>query len=134
VGLVALALSVLGAGIAFSMHKHGVFKTVCTSSPLRRLFEHRWYFDDIYNLLFVRTTKDAAFAAAKLDKSAIDVGTATARYDGKSLDGWLAAASSLFASLGSGLKSANRGRPRAYVLVLGLTSVVTLGILSRFLK
>ena len=134
VGLFALGLSVLGAGIAFAMHKRGVFTTARSTTPLRRLFERRWYFDDVYNLLFVRTTKDAAFAAAQLDKSNIDVGTATARYDGKSLDGWLAASASLFASMGSGLKSANRGRPRAYVLVLGLTAVVTLGILSRFLK
>lgn len=134
VGFVALGLSVLGAGIAFAMHKRGVFAAKPASTPLRRLFEHRWYFDEAYDFLFVRTTKDAALAAARIDKSKHDVGTTTARYDGTSLDGWLAAAASLFASIGTGLKTTNRGRPRAYVLVLGLTVVVTLGILSRFLK
>ena len=117
-----------------AMHKRGVFAVQPVMTPVRRLFERRWYFDDIYNMLFVRTTKDAALAAAQLDKSNFDVGTTTAPYDAKSLDGWLAASASFFASIGSGLKMANRGQPRAYVLVLGLTAVVTLGILSRFLK
>jgi NADH-quinone oxidoreductase subunit L len=134
VGIVALVLSVLGAGIALDRHRRGAFVRENNANPIRQLFEHRWYFDEIYNLLFVRTTKDAAFEAAHLDKSTIDVGTTTAQYDRKSLDGWLAASASLFASMGTGLKMANRGQPRAYVLVLGLTAVVTLGILSRFLK
>jgi proton-translocating NADH-quinone oxidoreductase chain L len=134
VGFVALGLSVVGAGVALALHKRGSFIAERSSTPLRRLFEHRWYFDEAYDRLFVRTTKDAAFAVARIDKSKLDVGTTTARYDGTSLDGWLAASASFFASIGTGLKLANRGRPRAYVLVLGLTAVVTLGILSRFLK
>jgi NADH-quinone oxidoreductase subunit L len=133
-GVASLLLAGLGAGVAVSLHRSGAFQRENNAKPWRRFLDRRWYFDDLYDFLFVRTTADAALAAARLDKSSTDVGTTKTKYDGSSLDGWLAAPAGLAASFGNGLKAANRGRPRAYVLTLALTAAAVLGILSRFVK
>ncbi|MFO0937022.1 MAG: NADH-quinone oxidoreductase subunit L [Gemmataceae bacterium] len=129
-GVVSLLLAVAGAGLAIVFHRRGVFLREDNRKPIRRFLDHRWYFDELYSFLFVRTTMDAALAAAQIDKSQGDVGTAQTRYDAKSLDGWLAVLAGGAATLGDGLKYSNRGRPRVYVLVLALTAAATLGILS----
>lgn len=129
-GGVSLLLAGFGAGIAISMHRRGAFLRENNNKPLRKFLDHRWYFDELYSFLFVRTTKEAALAATQLDKSKIDVGSANTKYDVTSLDGWLASTATFASSAGNGIHRANSGKPRTYVFVLALTATVLLGILS----
>jgi NADH-quinone oxidoreductase subunit L len=136
-GAVALLCSLAGLGVAWAFHKKALFiapEKTGQARVVRRFFEHRWFFDELYGLLFVKPTVATAELASAVDKRPTEGTTEPTRFDGGTLDGVLNGAGDLVATTGNRVRQANTGRLRRYVLVLGLTAVGLLGILSYFAR
>jgi NADH-quinone oxidoreductase subunit L len=133
-GGVALALAMAGMALAWQRHASGAFLRESNAAGWRKFLDHRWYFDAVYDAVFVRPTVALARQMATADKSKGDVGSTRIGYDLTTLDGLIAAPATFVRSLGGGLREANRGLPRGYVLAMALTVVAALGILSRFVR
>jgi len=118
-------------------HTRGLFLTseqTGRPGPVRRFFQERWFFDQLYDALFVKPTVGTARAASAFDKQPTDGTSGAEAFDLGTLDGLLNAAGDAVAATGNRVREANHGRLRQYVLVLGLTAVGLLGILSYLIK
>ncbi len=136
-GGVALIASLGGFAVAGMFFRRGLFFTPEKSGqprPVRSFFEHRWFFDELYGLLFVKPTLTTAKLASAADKRPTEGSTEPIRFDGGTLDGVLNTTGDIVSSTGNRIREANTGRLRQYVLVLGLTAVGLLGILSYFAR
>ena len=102
--------------------------------PVRRFFMERWFFDQLYDRLFVVPTVGTAKATSAFDKQPTEGKTDADPFDLGTLDGLLNATGDVVSATGNRIRSANTGRLRQYVLVLGLTAVGLLGILSFLTK
>jgi proton-translocating NADH-quinone oxidoreductase chain L len=136
-GGAALLLSLGGFAVAWMFHSKGLFLAADKSGqprPVRRFLQERWFFDQLYDALFVKPTVGTAMAASAFDKQPTDGKTSAEAFDLGTLDGLLNAAGDAVAATGNRVREANHGRLRNYVLVLGLTAVGLLGILSYLIK
>ena len=137
-GLAALAVAVVGAGIAFAVfyRKRPDTPALYATGPAwYRFLLYKWYFDEAYDAALVKPTVSLAHAAAAADKRPTDVphGTqepASRRFDFFTLDGILNALGQTAGALGGVLRGAQTGRIRMYVAALALTAVVMLGMLA----
>ena len=138
-GGLALLAAALGAGLAGAMYwKHKIDPAAVRArlGGVYTFFLHKWYFDEAYRAMVVRPTVGLAFAAAAADKRPTEEpppsGEAEApprRFDLFTLDGWANAFGQLAGVIGGGLRAAQTGRLRAYVLALALTVAGLLGML-----
>ena len=119
----ALAVTLAGFAVAFTRHARGSLVNVASGGPLVR----KWYFDELYAAVFVRPTVGLATATAAADRRPPEV--PRDRLDGATVDGILAAAGLAAVGVGGKLRHMQAGRPRGYVLALGLTVAGLLGIL-----
>jgi NADH-quinone oxidoreductase subunit L len=97
-------------------------------------FEKRWFFDDIYDFFVKKPVLEVSKATAVVDKSRYDVGAHNVGYDATSVDGWLAAFATFVSSIGLGLKQANKGKPRVYILALAISTIAMMALLTKLLK
>ncbi|MBN9119449.1 MAG: NADH-quinone oxidoreductase subunit L [Planctomycetes bacterium] len=144
-GLGALAVSLVGAGVAFAVFyrkRPAPAPTKDTGPAWYRFLLHKWYFDEAYDAALVGPTVALAHAAAAADKRSTETGDArplppdggaepaSRRFDVFTLDGLLNTIGQAAGALGGLLRGAQTGRVRTYVAVLALTAVVMLGMLA----
>jgi NADH-quinone oxidoreductase subunit L len=133
-GGLALAAAVLGVSLAAAMYwrpKIDPAKVQSAAGPVYPLLANKWYFDAIYDTLIVRPTVWVARLFGAFDKRPTEGKEAAARrFDLVTLDGLLNAVGQAAESAGGAARQVQTGRVRGYVLALGLTAVVLLGILT----
>ena len=135
-GGLALAAALVGVGIAlaaYSLRRFDIARWQAALPGVHRFLERKWYFDELYNVLLVRSTVMLAFALSRFDKRTAAPGDADAadrRVDPSSLDGAFSAVGLLMHRAGLRLREVQSGLLRRYVLVLILTTVVMFAILS----
>ena len=123
---IALGVTLAGFAVAFGRHSRRNLTAVSTGGPLVR----KWYFDEVYAAVFVRPTVGLAEATAAADRRPPE--RSRDRADAGTVDGLLALAGVAAAGVGGGLRRAQAGKPRGYVLALGLTVAGLLGMLVAF--
>jgi NADH-quinone oxidoreductase subunit L len=136
-GALALLLAVSGAGLAwwlFGKQQPADVDLYRPGGPLYRFLLGKWYFDEAYDATLVNPTVTLAKAAAAVDKAPTEPETAPKGLPVPTLDGLLNAVGGLFVVIGEMLRGVQTGRLRSYVLALGLTAVVLLGILTTLAK
>jgi len=121
VGGLAFGALIIGFGIAWLRYARRIPNAAQLAEP-RGLFANRWYFDRIYDAIFVRGTIALAATSAAFDKSNPDKPTRRGTLDG--VMNWFADVTII---AGSGLRFVQSGRIRGYVLVLMLSLVGLLG-------
>ena len=102
-------------------------------APVHTFLVKKWYFDELYNAVFVVPVVKLAFFLGVFDKRTAkpeEAEAADRRIDPRSVDGLLSAVGLLIAALGQRLRTLQNGLIRRYVLVLVLTTVVLFAILS----
>ncbi len=122
-GGLALLAGVLGAGYAWSRYGRHAPTAAQLQEP-RGLLAKRWYFDDVYDFVFLRGTQKLAEQAASADRSSPE------RPRRFTLDGAMSGLASLVQRGGHALRRTQTGQVRQYVLVLVLTLIGLLGMLS----
>jgi NADH-quinone oxidoreductase subunit L len=123
-----LALAVAAGGVWYAWTQYG--RTAPTKAQLAEptgLLANRWYFDALYDAVFVRRTVDAANLSADVDRANPD-----RKGVGLTLDDLMNSVATLAAWGGQRMRSLQTGRIRGYVLVLALTVVGLLGMLFAF--
>ncbi|HEY1186985.1 MAG TPA: NADH-quinone oxidoreductase subunit L [Gemmata sp.] len=134
-GAGALGLAALGTYLAF-----GVFyQNTPSPEALRatgpgwyRFLLRKWYFDEAYDAALVNPTLGLARAAAAADKRPPD--RPAKGLDFRTLDGVLSAVGQAAGTIGNGLRRAQTGSIRSYVLALALTAALLLGMLAVIVK
>jgi NADH-quinone oxidoreductase subunit L len=136
VGLLALGAAVVGAGAAigiYALNYYDADKLRSRLLPVHTFLMMKWYFDELYDALFVRPVVALAFFIGRFDKRTAppeQAEEADRRVDPSSVDGVLSAIGLLMYALGQRLRAVQSGLIRRYVLVLVLTTVVMLALLS----
>jgi NADH-quinone oxidoreductase subunit L len=128
----AMSLGAALAGFGFAWIRYG--KQAPTRGQLAQpsgLFARRWYFDDVYDFVFVGRTVNAAKMSAAFDRTQ-DAGESAGRR--VTLDGLVSSLASLAVWGGERARAIQTGRIRGYVLVLALTVVGLIGILMAFIR
>jgi NADH-quinone oxidoreductase subunit L len=130
--LLAAGLGVIGAALVYGLRKIDAERLRSAAPGAYRFLLNKWYFDELYQSLFVRPTVKLAFFIGRFDKQspADDDEAADRRIQPRSVDGFLNALGLLLYSLGLRLRSWQTGLIRKYVFVLVLTVVVVFAILS----
>ncbi|MEW4563284.1 NADH-quinone oxidoreductase subunit L [Bremerella sp. JC770] len=111
--------------------------------PVYRVLFHKWYFDEIYQAVFVRGTLAVATCVALLDRMVIDrlvdslawlavsLATLSDRWvDRRGVDGFVNWFSRQTYQLGSSLRSLQTGSLRQYVMLIVVSTVALFLILS----
>jgi NADH-quinone oxidoreductase subunit L len=105
-------------------------------APLYNLFWNKWYFDELYDFLFIRPTHFVASLVSKFDKQVIDVAIdkSAAGVRGLSqlddlidrtfVDGLVNLVGNWTYAAGRSLKAVQTGRLRQYVMFIVLGTVV----------
>jgi NADH-quinone oxidoreductase subunit L len=128
-GGLALLAAVCGAGYAWV--RYG--KRPPTPDQLKEptgVLAHRWYFDAAYDWLFVRRTVQLAEFTATADRTSPE----QPKKQPVTLDGLLTGLAKLVDRGGGEVRKVQSGRVRAYVLVMGLTVLILLGMLFAFIR
>ena len=120
-GGLALLAAASGFGVAWARYARRAPTAAQLAEPTGVLAE-RWYFDRVYDAVFVRGTVRTARATAAFDKASPDSNRPTLDNAFNALAGGSVAASKT-------LGRAQTGRVRGYVLVMALTLLTALGIL-----
>jgi len=134
-GALALLAAVLGAGLAAAMYWRPKLDPAAVRARAGGVYTfllNKWYFDEAYDAALVKPAVGLAFASAAADKRPTDGETDAVpprRYDVRTLDGLITTAGQLVGAAGAGLRRAQTGRLRGYVLVLALTVAGLLGML-----
>jgi len=135
-GILALGAALTGAGIAiwaYGLRMVDTEKLKLKMTAVHTFLIKKWYFDELYNALFVVPIIKLAFALGRFDKRTAkpeDADEADRQIHPGSVDGVLSAVGLLIGVLGQRLRSLQTGLIRSYVLVLVLTTVVMFAILS----
>ena len=124
-GGLALLAAVLGAGYAWSQYGRRAPSAEQLKEPTGPL-ANRWYFDDVYDAVFLRGSLRLAKASANADRSGPEQPRRL------TLDGAVSSLASLALLGGRYLRLTQTGQVRQYVLVLALTLIGILGMLSAF--
>ena len=105
-------------------------------APIYSMFWNKWYFDELYDFLFVRPTHFLASLVAKFDKQVIDVVIDKSAAGVRSLsnlddfidrtfvDGLVNLVGHWVYAAGRSLKAVQTGRIRQYVMLIVLGTVV----------
>jgi NADH-quinone oxidoreductase subunit L len=134
-GWLALVAAALGAGVAVLMYGVKAIDPAAVrakAGALYTFFRDKWYFDELYDVLFVRPTVALAYATARFDKKPVPVDKAEVAdrtVSVSSLDGVLNALGLGMLSAGLRLRGAQSGLIRGYVTVLLLAAVALVGVL-----
>ncbi len=126
-----LALLAAAAGAGYAWVRYG--QQPPTADQLREptgVLANRWYFDAVYDWLFVRRTVQLAEFTATTDRTSPEQPTKRRL----TLDGLLTGLAKLVNVGGGEVRKAQTGRVRAYVLVMGLTVLILLGMLFAFVR
>jgi NADH-quinone oxidoreductase subunit L len=135
-GLLALAAAALGAFGAvwiYGMRRFDPETLRAKFVPVHTFLMMKWYFDELYNALFVMPIVKLAFFIGRFDKFTAPADQADAadrQVNPGSVDGFISAIGLLLFALGLRLRAVQSGMLRRYVLVLVLTTVVMFAILS----
>lgn len=130
-----LALAAAAVGIGYAWVRYG--KQAPTPGQLAEptgLLANRWYFDDVYDAVFVNRTVDAARLSANVDRANVDPASRDRQGAGLTLDGLMNSAATLAARGGDALRAVQTGRIRVYVLALALTTIGLLGMLFALIR
>lgn len=141
----ATATWIIGVGLAILIYGFGVISRKAVIENLRPVWvvlKNKYYFDELYNLVFVRGTVMLARVVGWFDKVVIDgivnlvgYGTvkasrATGEFDREVIDGAVNGVAALFKAGGSLFRRLQTGYVQSYVLALFLTVVVGLLIFA----
>ena len=135
-GLLALGAALLGTAGAlwiYGLRKFNPETLRATFAPVHTFLMMKWYFDELYDALFVTPIVRLAFFIGRFDKftaTAAEAEAADRRVNPGSVDGFLSAIGLLLFAFGQRLRAVQSGLLRRYVLVLVLTTVVMFAILS----
>lgn len=135
-GGLALGAAVLGAGLAiwiYGLRRFDPERLRGKFAPVHTFLMKKWYFDELYDAIFVRPVVGLAFCLGRFDKYSVkpeEAEVADRRVDPTSVDGLISAVGLLLYALGQRLHGVQTGLLRRYVLVLILTTVVMFAILS----
>lgn len=134
-GWLALAAAVVGAGTAvlvYGLHKIDPAAIRAKAGALYQFLREKWYFDELYDALFVRPAVALGYGTARFDKRAAppdQAEVADRTVNVSSLDGVLNAVGLGALALGRRLRRAQSGLIRRYVTVLMLAAVALVGVL-----
>jgi NADH-quinone oxidoreductase subunit L len=134
-GWLALVAAAAGVGLAVLMYGTRQIDPAVVRARAGALYgflRENWYFDELYDALFVRPTVALAYATARFDKRAVpaeraDVADRTVNVS--SLDGVINAVGLGTLSIGRSLRAVQSGLIRGYVTVLLLAAVALIGVL-----
>lgn len=126
-GGLALLAAVIGAAYSWSLYGRRAPTTAQLTEPTGVLAK-RWYFDDVYDFVFLRGSLRLAALAANADRSGPEQ---PRRY---TLDGAMSGFAALAVFGGRQLRKIQTGSVRQYVLALVLTLIGLLGMLSAFAR
>lgn len=135
-GLLALGAAILGAAGAAWIYGLRRFNPATLSASFagaHTFLMMKWYFDELYDVLFVRPIVKLAFFIGRFDKFTAppqEAEVADRSVHPGSVDGFLSAIGLLLFATGQRLRAVQSGLLRRYVLVLVLTTVVMFAILS----
>jgi NADH-quinone oxidoreductase subunit L len=148
-GLIALGAALFGAVFAYLVYMRKVLDPAETKEQfafLYRLFEKKWYFDELYSALLVRPALVIAHWCRTADLRGIDgVVNGTARFtvnvskwdglfDKNIIDGLVNVIADTIHGLGTRLRAAQTGQIRNYVVFLALAALVIFAVLSYFIS
>jgi NADH-quinone oxidoreductase subunit L len=135
-GWLALAVAAAGAAVAMGLYWRPVAvkdRLLTALWPARWLLVNKFFFDEIYQALFVTTTVDLATGCRQFDKADVDgpkLPAPATQPDWKTLDGWATLPAAWLWAIGGRLRGMQTGRLRGYIVVLVLTAVALFAILS----
>jgi NADH-quinone oxidoreductase subunit L len=148
-GLIALGAALIGAVFAYLVYMRGALDPAETKEQfafLYRLFERKWYFDELYSALLVRPALVVANWCRLADSKGIDGivnGTAkvtlnVSKWDGlfdkNVIDGLVNVLARTIHGLGTRLRRAQTGQLRNYVVFLALAALAIFAVLSYFIS
>lgn len=141
VQMVALGAAVGGILVGYLIYGLGILsrvRTIKTLSPLYLLFEHKWYFDEIYQQVFVHGGLLVARVAGLFDRYVVDglvnlvgflgvkVSEFSGAFDWGVVDGMVNGVASTVAFSGQVARRAVTGFVQGYVLTMFAAAVVGL--------
>ena len=145
-GLAAFTAAMLGVLLAAAVYVWRWFDAEEMRQSFRPAFSllwHKWWFDEIYNLVFVRPTKWIAMAISFIDRQVIDrfvdwlarAGRGCAAFvdkffDRNIVDRFLDGLASGFWRLGKSLHFLQTGRLRTYVVFIVVGTLTTFALVS----
>jgi NADH-quinone oxidoreductase subunit L len=114
-------------------------------APVHRLLINKWWFDELYDWIFVRPTHVISRAAARFDRNWIDwfvdgSANVTRRFafawekvaDQTIVDGFVNVFAGWMYSLGLSTRRVQRGSLREYVLYIAMATIVVFVLISIF--
>jgi NADH:ubiquinone oxidoreductase subunit 5 (subunit L)/multisubunit Na+/H+ antiporter MnhA subunit len=129
----AAAIGAFGALWIYGLRRFDAETLRAKFAPVHTFLMMKWYFDELYDALFVTPVVKLAFFIGRFDKftaSAEQAELADRQVNPSSVDGFISAIGLLLFALGLRLRAVQSGLLRRYVLVLVLTTVVMFAILS----
>ncbi len=148
-GLVAFAAAALGVLFALLVYFYKVMDAAETKEQfgfLYRLFERKWYFDELYSVLLVRPALVVAHWCRNADGKGIDrlidsiarlavrTSKAGGQFDKGVVDGFVNVLADVTIRTGSRLRRIQTGSLRSYILFLILATVAIFAVLSYFIS
>ena len=127
-------MSALGTGLAVSIYGLRLWNANAVAkalAPLHRFLRAKWYFDELYHVVFVRPLIATAYGTARFDKRVVPADRADLAdrgIDVSSLDGVLNALGLGMLSVGNWLRGAQSGLIRNYVTILMFAVVALVAV------
>ncbi|HLW67667.1 MAG TPA: NADH-quinone oxidoreductase subunit L [Gemmataceae bacterium] len=146
-GLLALLAAIMGALIAALVYYYRLFDPAETKeqfASLYRLFDRKWYFDEVYSAALVRPALVVSHWARNFDARVIDwiidntartvvwISKLDGKIDNGIVDGLVNVTANAFYFIGTRLRRIQTGYIRNYVLFLVLAAIGIFALLSYF--
>ncbi|HEV3145573.1 MAG TPA: NADH-quinone oxidoreductase subunit L, partial [Gemmataceae bacterium] len=146
-GLLAMLAAVMGALIAALVYYYRMFDPAETSEQfgfLYRLFDRKWYFDELYSSALVRPALVVSHWARNFDARVIDwiidntarmivwISKLDGKIDNGIVDGLVNVTANAIHSIGNRLRRVQTGYIRNYILFLVLAAIGIFALLSYF--
>jgi NADH-quinone oxidoreductase subunit L len=148
-GLIAFLAAGIGALFAFLVYHFRTLDAAETKEQfgfLYRLFDRKWYFDELYSALLVRPALVVAHWCRAADAKGIDgiidglgrttvrVARGSGRFDNGVVDGLVNVVGNVIRDAGSRLRRIQTGSLRNYIVFLVLAAIGIFAVLSYFLN